>query len=337
MRTVILSLVVLLCSVFSFAENAVFTASKDGFLPGTDAGKIITGLCMKFRGGGAKNNVRIIFDTPGEYRLNNSILVQCNVEIEGVDGVNFVLEKDCAFLYTTYIALFGTPEDNIFVKVRNISLTMPKHEELWWQGQENQVLSVYDANKVEISNVRIYMENAVGTCVDIRRSSNISFTNCEITNYNNWSTGGNLWIRGGMENVKISNNTFRKYGNDEIIALWTNPIEFELNRNGEFKNIEIANNEFLYGYNRSNKRKIGANVLLCFYNDNEGGCTAMYGNVRNSFSNFQIHDNKIRINAPVGQLFAFRFNDRTEFDNIRIYRNDIRYSDYTAERSESVV
>ena len=327
----VLPFVITLLAVMSAgAESAVFTASENGILPGSKIGKKVTSLCEKYNLGGAKNSVKLIFDQPGDYYLESGILVQCNVEIEGVKGVNFVLDKDCAFVYTSYLALIGAPENNITVKISDISLTMPHHDEIWWPGEARQVISIHDAKSVQLSGVNVSSNHAVNTLVDIRRSSNVTVTGCKLTNYNNCRESGNLWIRGGAENVKITGNEFRKYGNDEIIALWTNPDEFAINGRAEFKNVEIGNNKVYYGYSGSGKRKISANVLFCFFNDNEGTGTGMYRNTVNRFSNFNIHDNKIEIKDPVGQLIGFRFNEHTVFDGIRITGNRVRYSDYIA-------
>ncbi len=132
---------------------------------------------------------------------------------------------------------------------------------------------VYEASSFKMFNVRMYSQYLDLTHVFLHWCENVDITNCVFENYNARTIGGNLWFCQRVKNVKIQNNDFYKYGNDENIGIWGDSI---MNRNEvncynskdalhglddtsfadrrlNFEHIHIKNNRFFYG--KPNKSK----------------------------------------------------------------------------------
>lgn len=125
---------------------------------------------------------------------------------------------------------------------------------------------VYEASSFKMFNVRMYSQFLDLTHVFLHWCENVEITNCVFKNYNARKIGGNLWLCQRVKNVKIVNNDFYKYGNDENIGIWADSImnRDELNcynseeslkglddvsfanRHLNFENIHIKNNRFYY-------------------------------------------------------------------------------------------
>lgn len=139
---------------------------------------------------------------------------------------------------------------------------------------------VYEASSFKMFNVRMYSQFLDLTHVFLHWCENVEITNCVFKNYNARKIGGNLWLCQRVKNVKIVNNDFYKYGNDENIGIWADSImnRDELNcynseeslkglddvsfanRHLNFENIHIKNNRFYY--QKPNLPKFPDNVKL---------------------------------------------------------------------------
>lgn len=138
----------------------------------------------------------------------------------------------------------------------------------WYDPRICPVLfKVYEASSFKMFNVRMYSQFLDFTHVFIHWCENVEITNCKFENYNARKVGGNLWLCQRVKNVKIVDNDFYKYGNDENIGIWGDSLvsrdenncydfrntllglndEKYANRHLEFEHIHIKNNRFFYG------------------------------------------------------------------------------------------
>ena len=138
----------------------------------------------------------------------------------------------------------------------------------WFDKNLNPVLfKVYEASSFRMFNVKLYSQFLNITHVFLHWCENVEIVNCVFENYNARKVGGNLWLWDRTKNVRIENNDFYKYGNDESIAIWGSSCfskdedklyktketlsgldDFSYaNRIVNFENIHIKNNRFFYG------------------------------------------------------------------------------------------
>ncbi len=124
---------------------------------------------------------------------------------------------------------------------------------------EAHLIKIYFARKATLYKVTSFLENGIISNVDFRTCDGIRVNECEFTNNNGVMsgnrTGGIMMVRGIMNDVIISNSTFTKYGNDEMLWVAGNPVpepslsdgvpdaEKELSVR---RNIRITNNTFHY-------------------------------------------------------------------------------------------
>jgi len=123
------------------------------------------------------------------------------------------------------------------------------------------LLKVFWGKAVELDNVVSTLKNGAATNLDMRICDNVRIENCTFINYNaldvtnNNRTGCIIQLQGSTHGVKITNNTFYKYGNDEIIALfginniypeYKGFIPKDLEKNVVRKDVIIASNKFVY-------------------------------------------------------------------------------------------
>lgn len=86
------------------------------------------------------------------------------------------------------------------------------------------VVKIYFGSEVVFLNVKSTAENGKLVNLDLRTCDNVTITQCEFTNDNGVmadnTEGCIIMIRGNMNNINVVNNTFNKYGNDEIIGFF---------------------------------------------------------------------------------------------------------------------
>lgn len=347
-KTILLVLIAMLVSLGAGARTQVVTVSKL-------KGELTANLRGIFKGLNSSDMVIINFDKPGKYVLKGTVECNSNIEIKGVGSkkVTIVLDKGSdadgfkAFTDDTFIKAAGTREHPITVSIHDVAINLKQHKGIWWENAEKLGVKIYHANKVDICRVNCYADNAKFTNFDLRVCSNITFKNCNITNYNNCSTGGNLWIRGEACNVEITDNTFRKYGNDEVLAFFEASVDAHTGRRELVKreNILISDNQFIYGAAKGyDCRNLFNDVLVSFFSidDNhvEGvGCNNKYV----AFTN-----NRFEINSLCRKTIYIGFSEEdtqedisivgNEFENNRIdtdekyYHQDIFISDKSEKR-----
>ena len=198
----------------------------------------------------------------GEYTINGTVEFKCNVVIRGAgrEASTIILNNGSdksgfkAFTDDTFLMFFGALEHPISVDISDVTFRLKEHKGIWWnetnKSSEKLAVKIYHANHVDIRRVNSYMSNAVITNFDMRVCSNVTVTDCIISNYNNTHTGGNLWMRGDQHNIRVTNNKFYKYGNDEILCVFSNLVNAKGNvrGNASYTDIFIEDNEVHYGY-----------------------------------------------------------------------------------------
>lgn len=210
---------------------------------------------------------------------DNTILRAFNYNEELVDSYKTYVDDHTCHSYGTDDAIFNIQNDHdspVDVVISDIAFraafslaevegaALYKH---WYDPTICPVFfKVYEASSFKMFNVRMYSQFLDLTHVFLHWCENVEITNCVFKNYNARKIGGNLWLCQRVKNVKIVNNDFYKYGNDENIGIWADSImnRDELNcynseeslkglddvsfanRHLNFENIHIKNNRFYY-------------------------------------------------------------------------------------------
>ncbi|MBO7610175.1 MAG: hypothetical protein J6S96_08250 [Muribaculaceae bacterium] len=291
----------------------------------------------------------------GEYTINGTVEFKCNAVIKGAgrDLSTIVFNNGSdrngfkAFTDDTFLMFHGLLEQSISVDISDVSFRLKEHKGIWWndagdKSQEKYAVKIYHAHRVNIHRVNSYLSNAIITNYDLRICSNVDITDCIISNYNNTHTGGNLWIRGEMHNINVKRNKFYKYGNDEIIAVFSNIVNNKgiVRWNANRTDIYIEDNVISYGYDGKDKDPSMVNhTLFTLQTGNDEGkwvTTTRNFNVRNNI--FRIKDQTARcifVSLPVTdrhQGICFDGN-KIIHENLhsskQYYRQDIEISDKT--------
>lgn len=320
-KTILFALIAMLASLGAGARTQEVIVSKL-------KGELTACLRGIFKGLNNSDMVVINFDKPGNYVLKGTVECNSNIEIKGVGSkeVTIVLDKGSdtdgfkAFTDDTFIKAAGTRERPITVSIHDVAINLKQHKGIWWENAAMFGVKIYHANKVDIQHVNSYADNAIFTNFDLRVCSNITFKNCNITNYNNCMAGGNLWIRGEACNVDIADNTFRKYGNDEVLAFFEATADAHTGRQDIVKreNILVSDNQFIYEAAKGIEcHNLFNDVLVSYFsfdgNHAEGaGCNN---------KNVMFTNNKFEINALCRVTLSVGFSENDTQENVAIVTN----------------
>lgn len=266
----------------------------------------------------------------GTYTIDGTVQFRCSVVIKGTgkDQTTVILDKGSnragskAFLDDTYLKVYGTLQHPVSIAISDLTIKLKEHQGIWWEDFEMYAIKVHHANSVNIHNVNSYLQDAKITNFDFHVCSNLYVTDCIISNLNNCDTGGNLWIRGTMDNINIKRNKFYKYGKDEVVAIFDRLVD---NTKGYVRgkavrtNIFIENNEFYYGgYKGKNKDLSATNqMLVSLFTEqkkNSDACTTR---------NFHVNGNKFYINDVCTRCMYVSFDPADVHEDIYIENNQI--------------
>ncbi|MBQ9821581.1 MAG: hypothetical protein IJM58_05620, partial [Muribaculaceae bacterium] len=169
------------------------------------------------------NDTVILTFGKGSYTIDGTVECRGHVIIKGKGSKHSKIvfnhghsrNGQKAYISDAFFKFYGAPSHPISVSISDIAFDIKRHEGIWWKDGERYAVKIYHADGVNVNHVESYLENAFITNFDLHVCSNVSFTDNIITNYNNCETGGCLWIRGEMHNVRVSGNKFYKYGKDE--------------------------------------------------------------------------------------------------------------------------
>lgn len=262
----------------------------------------------------------------GTYTVDATVTLRCHVIMrgQGRDKSVILLDNNASKLKTdTYFLLHGNLQNPIHVSISDLGFKLREHKGFWWDGIEKYVVQIHHANSVDISNVDSFLADANATNFNLHVCSNVNITGCTLTNYNNGETGGCLWIRGEMHNVRVHGNTFYKYGKDEILAVFDRVVDNStkyIRGKASRTDIYIEGNEFHYGnYKGWNKMNPEANCDMLFSLFTDHRKTSDCCLTRN----FHLRGNKFYINDVTTRCMYIGFDPADEHSDIYIEGNEI--------------
>ena len=300
-----------------------------------------------------RNDTIIVNFGKGEFIINGTIEFKCNVILKGESRnlSTIILDKGNdrsgfkAFTDGAFLKFYGVIEQPISVDISEISIKLKDHKGLWWKDYHCHAIKVYHAKHVNIHHMDSYMKNALITNIDLRVCSNVYVTDCIISNYNNCLEGGNLWIRGEMHNINIKHNKFYKYGNDEVIGLFSNIINLNGNIRGNafYTDVFIEENEIFYGYNGTDKDQTITNhtLLTIEAEDSKDKWVTTMHNIHVNNNKFHINDQCMRcilVKFPEGNIHNGIYFKGNQFINENLnsdkkyYRQDIEINDHSTKQ-----
>lgn len=278
----------------------------------------------KLTAGLARTDVLILnFDKSGKYEFDGSLKFKCNTTIKGVNSeTTTVIVKEgfsggkSRMIDDTFFAVHGSSGNTVKVEVRDIKFELVSHKGTLWEKAPKHIVKVCYGNGVVIDNVTFFSRDAVITHVDLRDCSNAVVENCTFENYNNCQEGGCLWSRGNQANIVVRNNTFSKYGKDEVLAFWGG--NYHNNSDTRMSNITVDGNKFYYGNKIKSSRSFLMSVFICFYHFTESS-------VHNKchVSNIKFCNNTINIDAPTYRDISLNFDTLADVDGVEISNNNI--------------
>ena len=291
-------------------------------------GDLTEGLRNRCKQVAAKDTAVLAFGA-GTYTINGTIQCWCNAVIKGQgrDKTTVILDKGTdrngfkAFMDDTFFKVIGTPQKPVSFSMYDITLKLKDHKGIWWSGARCHAVKVYHADPVNIHHVDSYMQNAIITNIDLQVCSNVTVTDCIISNYNNCTDGGNLWLRGDMHNVVIKRNTFYKYGKDEALAFFSRLVKADGHVLGNVtrSNIFVEDNEFFYGgYNGKDKDPKSINhMVFSFFTDQKKS------NQSCKTTNFHLKNNTFHINDVCTRCMYISFDPADSHEGFYIENNTI--------------
>jgi len=267
----------------------------------------------------------------GTVTINGSLELKCHVVIKGAGSKKSTIILDNgsdrngfkAFTDDSFFKVYGTLKNPVTLSISDVTFKLKEHKGIWWQDSRDQyAVKVYHANHVDIHDVESYMQNAKITNFDLHVCSNVYVSDCIIFNHNNCDTGGNLWVRGTMDNINIKRNKFYKYGNDEVVAIFDRLVDNSkeyIRGKAVRTNIFIEDNEFYYGDYKGKDKDASAynQMLLSLITDHkksEDRCITR---------NFHANGNKFYINDVCTRCMYISFDPADAHENIYIENNQI--------------
>lgn len=254
----------------------------------------------------------------GNYIVSKDLEFKCNVRIIGEKGSKVSVTNFSNLNDDGLIRVKGLANKKLKLEVRDVEFDVA--EQTLSVSAERFYFKAVHCDSVAFRNISIHLQDYNSlTNIDIRCCSNILVENCVLTNYNNSGEGGILWIRGETSNVYIKNNTIRKHGNDEAIAIWGSGNTGESVESVNKQNILIENNRFEYGQPGGYPSYVINKFITLFENPSDREIPYRWSNVEISNNYFDISDlTKNLIYLSFGQ-------PDTTVEGVRIENNTIRH------------
>lgn len=178
---------------------------------------------------------------------------------------NFIFTQD-----DSIVNIRGYMNQKVEVEITDLALksTITRNElsqlHYSWHIQSMLLIKICEASNVVLTRLDTDLRYLNCTNIDLRWCDRVEVRNCNFVNYNSRKTGGCLWLRNNVSSALITNNTFRKYGNDETLAVWieggvhkgkvvslddnhdtaTTTSYVDENRNRTIQNVIIQRNQF---------------------------------------------------------------------------------------------
>lgn len=254
----------------------------------------------------------------GNYIVSKDLEFKCNVRIIGEKGTKVSVTNFSNLNDDGLIRVKGLANKKLKLEVRDVEFDVAQQTSS--VAAERFYFKAVYCDSVVFRNISIYLQGYHSlTNIDMRCCSNILVENCVLTNYNNSEAGGVLWIRGNTSNVHIKNNTIRKHGNDEAIAIWGSGNTGESVESVNKQNILIENNRFEYGQ-PGGYPSYGINKFITLF-ENPSDREIPY-----RWSNIKISNNYFEISDLTKNLIYLSFGQPdTTVEGVRIENNTIRH------------
>lgn len=292
-------------------------------------GDLTTGLRQQLDPLSHQDKAIVFFDKAGTFVIEGTVETRASLEIKGVSSTETVVLFDSgtdrpgfkAFFDDTFISAFGQPDSTIQVSIHDLTFRLKAHQGIWWEHAPKYGIKIYHADKIDVERVNCYSANAKFTNFDLRVCSNITFRHCIVSNFNNCGEGGNIWIRGATHNVSITDNVFYKYGNDELLAFFSNIVNARSDERGNIKrtNIRVSDNDFHYERPAYGQKNLFCDRLFTFMmQEEETPCTSVNEHIE--FSN-----NNVYIDYLCKSVFVVLFNEHETHRDFTIHDNKLYY------------
>lgn len=304
----------------------------------------------------------------GTYTLDHGLLIhEHNVIIKGKGSSKTILNipADVEYDDDALINIQSEQGNEVNVSICGLKIvtTVSKEEALALSHKLTQndsyIIKCYNTKSFRLRDVAIEAQNLRTTCVDIRRGFNIDIRECEFKNFNRRWAGGNVWLRGDIENVVIEDNDFYKYGNDEVIGLFGTNNFIGVNDADEIskKNVEIRYNRF-YCQDSNGGMDPSRIINETGNQGNWDGCNQRFITFltnqdtnkefgpnhelvqrstpcHETINGIHLDNNEFHINAPLSRLITVAFDKYTTFKDVTIRNNIIDYGNWTLDDNPS--
>ena len=313
------------------------------------------------------NQETIIELGPGTFVMDYGLQLSNHDTIikgSGLEQTILIINQNIDFDDDSIFEFLGHNGNGISVSISDltiktsVSLTEANLKATKLTSQESYLIKCYNLKSLMMRRVKIENQFVETTCIDIRRGFNLDIRECVFANYNRRWTGGGIWLRGDIENVFIEDNDFYKYGNDEVIALWScnsyvghNPAPVGDN-NISKKNVNIRLNRF-YCQDVNGSTNTGAIITE---STNWDGCNQrfinFYTNQDTNVDNLDVQrddpccynidgihfdNNEIFINAPLSHLITISFDKYTLYSDVTVRNNKISYGNWQLDGNYELV
>lgn len=323
-----LAVATLLCMTALDGQARVITVDIDGIRGNLTEHLRQTGSSATYR-----DTVVLNFGS-GTYTIDGSIIVKGHLVMRGLgtERTTVIFDKGSdrpgfkAFNDDSFIDVYGTLDHPLSADISDISFKLKDHKGIWWEKSRNYLFKIRHCNRVNITRVDSYIANAISTNFDLHVCSNVSITDCNITNYNNSDGGGCLWLRGEAHNIQIKRNKFTKYGKDETLAVFDRLVDHSkkyIRGKANRSDIFIEDNEFTYGGYKGKDKNPEANCGMIFslFTDESDK-----NHERCETHNVHLRGNRFHISDVTTRCMYIGFDPADEHSDIYIEDNKIAHS-----------
>lgn len=282
------------------------------------------------------NDTLVINLKNGTYYPDTLLIIRSNVILQGDSKAGTIINVPYGLRFgdDNIFGFEGDPNNYINVIVRNLTVNV--------HGLRNDDSGKYlfkfiFAKSVLFHDVITNLDTVRCTNLNMRQCSNIDVHDCEFTNYNDAAhIGGCLWIEGTTHNLNIHDNTFRKHGNDEIIAVYYRNTWKNEQTIIEKKDIKIHDNKFYYGEDGNNTEYTNDILVSVLDGGDSISVNGVKTPVHYTISNYDFSDNDFYISDLVRRCFWAYIDKNVDINDFKVANNRINYNKFAYSGTEYV-
>lgn len=280
----------------------------------------------------------------GTYYLHKPLYIRSSLIIRGKKNTKIVFDApkqkpgsgawDAPYYDDAFIAVYGMPEMKPKVVIENVSFEAKNLQNLPKENGEyleRLYIKLINSDSVVCRNSNFRLTDGYPiTNIDMRDCSNITVTDCNFLNYNyihqrnGITAGGCLWVRGNVENVLVRNNTFRKYGNDEILAFFSPKENYKALGGSVIKrNIVIDDNDFFYQAPSKKLVEEVDNHVFIKITDHTGIEADPDDPCTYELKDISIRNNRVTLANPCLTVFSLYMNGKAKASNVVFENNTV--------------